>query len=1731
MKSKKNWLYTGVIAILIGILCLSVLGYIFLNLGLLTEQLKIATVNRLESVIRKKVTVETIKTNLFNQIIFEKVKVHSDDELQKRDIVNAEKIVVNYSLWDVLTKKEVLKSSIKKIVIQRPSFFISNRNKKWNIPFITPSLSSGSSFRPVIILRNGIVDIEDVNSTFDGIRLSGLQVKINPVTSSKTKIKIVTKTNLSEHDAISIDGDIEGNQISLNFDIKDAALGKYSKHVPFGAGLYEFTGGEFGIALKISGDIENYKKLIYQGIINIKDAGVKLARLNEPITAINGDIKIDSKNLQILALTGSIMDSSFVVKGKVSYPLDTPQLDLAVNFKSIQFEDMIPLLFTAESHVIDTVSISGEGKAELTIKGPIDDLSIKSKINLKKGTMLNKPVRTLGCTLEYHRKLLNVVDLHAGLFGGKFFLNGTIDFSDATPISNMDFSSEDIDITQLIPLLRNNNINARAGIKGIMTGNLASPLLDADINLTNVNFQGKDVSSLKGTVRYQSDELIISCKTDDYNYQFNTVVRVLEDSLLIRYLNLLIDQKSKVNIVGKVGLGKNSSMELKVSSDSLYPEHFPYINKYLKGVKGAFSFDGNLSGNLKFPLLNGKLFSDHLVYIDEKMKINSVIEITKEYFKIDSFKLNEEYNGSLHLGFGEKTLLTGRINISGARLESVLRIAQVNVKPNTVKGYISADINLKGAPKNLEGKCIFTLNKASVLNIDFGPADGVLKLKDKKVYLEKFNSVINGGRISLTGETGKSKSIINDLKITVDMDDFLIGKTTLEGYFILIGKLSVNKAVKMWGDVSSSDLTINKEPEIIKLTFEYQDKLFFFNPLNFGDDYSFNGRIDFKPEKPAINGLITLHTSAPDHLFNLANIHIEREIRGDVSGKIKVSGSLSEPTFLANITAEKGNIIGFRFNELSASVVYKDKRLNIEKVVTRDSSGSFILTGSSSFNNEKGIDLDVTVVDGDVKSVADIISGGLSKKLSGRLYGSISVKGSLSKPEVSSSIQSSNLMYENLRVNKLTSVFTYSSKKVNIESLEIKEKESAFRLEKGSVITLVSEDLVAFNLKTALRNIGFNRFFLFGGSKLEGTAEFSPSGIRVISKIKPQELWINQYKIRDVELSVKYSEGKLEFFPVDGSDLKLKGEINIDKNIIHSRGVRVILSNKEAVICKGTIDHDKLDIALYTNGDGIDTEGFSDLLDISTAMSGNAIFNIKVKGSKQDPRITGIVNVEKGSFGLLKYDSLTTIIESGDDVLNFRQLKIVKKGKYTIEGQGRIPYYIASSPQNAALGQETAKEMSITLSTSKSSLHLLTALTDKIDKAEGPIDASVYISGTTYNPMINGYIRVSDGEIFLKDYVNKISGLQVDISIAQNNIMIDRINGMVGEGDFKINGSMSLIGWSIDKFDVRTLTSDEGIKLTVPGLIYKGEPRWDVRVWGTSEEYHIDGTINLVNTHFTYPPEWAKDKKKERMHKSRLFDGAIWNLLWNAGDNTWYENDLATVNVSGSLKFIGRGRSFDVDGRVEAIRGNVEYFATRFKIINAVLEFKNNKSYLEGRSEAQVRDDTITLVIDKSTLAELKPRFVSYQKPQMSQEEMVSLLVYGGNTQLGSLPEGEINKVLLKELFRLADKTLSSKVFRPILKTTGLDEVVDVFSIRAPIIEETSQAGTPTLEGSEFELGKYLNPKTYLSYKTIIHRGYTDRLELKHQIELEYRLKSHRYLRIRMDDEERFMGIENRFRF
>ncbi len=119
------------------------------------------------------------------------------------------------------------------------------------------------------------------------------------------------------------------------------------------------------------------------------------------------------------------------------------------------------------------------------------------------------------------------------------------------------------------------------------------------------------------------------------------------------------------------------------------------------------------------------------------------------------------------------------------------------------------------------------------------------------------------------------------------------------------------------------------------------------------------------------------------------------------------------------------------------------------------------------------------------------------------------------------------------------------------------------------------------------------------------------------------------------------------------------------------------------------------------------------------------------------------------------------------------------------------------------------------------------------------------------------------------------------------------------------------------------------------------------------------------------------------------------NILFRADDNLIVRNNLADVELKGSVRLIGRPRAFSLLGELETVGGKVYFRNREFTVMRGVITFSDPGRivpYFDVVAEADIRDYVVNLNIigrpDRYSV-------MLHSDPPLEDKEIVSLITFG----------------------------------------------------------------------------------------------------------------------------------------
>lgn len=637
-------------------------------------------------------------------------------------------------------------------------------------------------------------------------------------------------------------------------------------------------------------------------------------------------------------------------------------------------------------------------------------------------------------------------------------------------------------------------------------------------------------------------------------------------------------------------------------------------------------------------------------------------------------------------------------------------------------------------------------------------------------------------------------------------------------------------------------------------------------------------------------------------------------------------------------------------------------------------------------------------------------------------------------------------------------------------------------------------------------------------------------------KLYFDNLWINEHYADKVYLSFVYNAIDRELiFLHDDSELsksvKFSGKICFFKNYIKFLDFKISDKTSEYLTCTGNVGIDNE--ALRIKISGIPLNLIKNCFQIPLHNINGIVFsNIKLLTIDSDRNLYQMsleFLIDDVDIETLKLKNILGKMTFYRKNLNIENIDFVFKENKKMNLRGSFNF--------------DNKTIDMILTSHNCDLSILNGFQNIIRSANGKLMVSIKATGSLTSPNIVGYLNVTKGRIEFDEYLKYIENLNINLVFNEKGIRIDKFFGSYENTTFSIGGRISLT----EGYSIRLKTSGgDGIFVKIPELsfpvgqffkIIKGE-----KLFPSNGNVHLDitivkrksqppmvtGDIILNNAHFTYPGISSKRKISSL--------GFYHNLNLIANNNVWYENEYLSANISGKINFcFNEGmQKMNINGEAIALRGKINFLNHNFDLTSGKLEIIDRNVYIQLTGETKITTPEreiipINLVIERSKIEEIKPKLVSPMYPELKTEEITSLLLgvgrfqrVGDKVSIISTEKIDYLPLLRAQFIRMIDTTFATPIAKNILKRWGIADNFSIVSLEtssSSFDAEQKNSGSynkfkvsDIFKDTKYVIEKYITSDMLVSY-SIAFAEIQNKLNLKHEIEISYRLKNNVFIK------------------
>jgi len=393
----------------------------------------------------------------------------------------------------------------------------------------------------------------------------------------------------------------------------------------------------------------------------------------------------------------------------------------------------------------------------------------------------------------------------------------------------------------------------------------------------------------------------------------------------------------------------------------------------------------------------------------------------------------------------------------------------------------------------------------------------------------------------------------------------------------------------------------------------------------------------------------------------------------------------------------------------------------------------------------------------------------------------------------------------------------------------------------------------------------------------------------------------------------------------------------------------------------------------------------------------------------------GAVNEE--TRGLLSTD-MNLRSESGDwnqlsGLIKFNELSLTRQG-LTLKNFAPIFVRVESgkvSTENFKLKDEGGGSLEIrSQSSSLDSLSLeLKAATDlkllqifipTFDEISGPLKMNAQLTGPLRQPNLLGQMSVRNGYFKIKNFPHAFEKMNVESTFSQSRVLINKIQGELGGGELKGEGSLQIQGPSDLPLYVRLKA--QNISLNIPnGVKTKGDI--DLNFTGRKFPYLMTAQYRVKSTfvemNFGSDPNTSSIKQNFYLPtqlKEATAEPLELDLQLTFERPIQVKNNLMEAQVIGNLSVKGSPSNPVLLGQLKSLKGSQLYFKDKsFLVQTANIQFSNPAEInpaLFISAQTRVDNYDVSLLVQGSAK---EPTILLSSQPPLSDNDLTSLLALG----------------------------------------------------------------------------------------------------------------------------------------
>jgi autotransporter translocation and assembly factor TamB len=808
-------------------------------------------------------------------------------------------------------------------------------------------------------------------------------------------------------------------------------------------------------------------------------------------------------------------------------------------------------------------------------------------------------------------------------------------------------------------------------------------------------------------------------------------------------------------------------------------------------------------------------------------------------------------------------------------------------------------------------------------------------------------------------------------------------------------------------------------------------------------------RLDFTAN--LANGDIKVDTVGQFAGLDPAVVSGNERVKGSVSGAVDVDATIRD--YASGVTPESIDVAG-RIN-LGESMInglqidtaaidgsYADRTGQLTQLSIAGPDVNVTGQGSIALNDTGNSNLTLHVESASLDRIGTIIG----QPLKGAAVVDATVTGNARELQATGTLKGSNIGHGENEALSLATDFAVKVPDLAPGQATVQAKSTATFLEVGGQkITELTADTTY-----AMSQVDFN------ATAKEGVRELSAQG-RALLHTDHQEVHLQGFALQSemirwasapgTETTVRYGNNRVE---VD--NLRL---VNGDQRI-----------EADGVI--GAPDG-----ALQVKAENVDVAQLDQLALGEQRLAGRLNANATITGEMSAPRAEGDFALTQGAFRTFKFESFAGKVDYAGRGMNV-DVRLQQNPQAWLTAKGYAPLTLLRPTPEGVTGHAApgpGEAIALEVASSQIDLGLIQGFTSYVTNVTGVLQANVKVTGSGYDPHLNGAIDVRGGAFAVPELGTAYSGLDTRVDLDDEGLKISEFKVLDDRGfPMTIGGALALHNRSVGAVDVSIKSEnfefidneladiklDTDIHITgevrrprVEGFVEVENGTVDVaRILEltTADAYATEATV--VNPEQPAPlgpaPTLPAQPSIFQALDLELGVGVPSNLVLRGDDlrpaNAPIDIGSMNVTVGGALQLRkAPGETMPrIVGEVNTVRGNYTFQGRRFNILrDGRIRFGGTEEIDPAIDLRASRDISGVEAIVRVQGTLRQPELSFSSNPPLEQADILSLIIF--NAPVNELGEGQ-QVSLAERAGALAGGYLASGLARSIGSALELDE-------------------------------------------------------------------------------------------